>query len=133
MTRAITALVVAASTAVATLAILAVIVSISGGSLMETLAEPTVWLVEGATIALAAVAVLTRPNETADDSSQKRPSAARLVVTQMAWAIPAASLIGVLLALAVDVPIADVLASPQFLIPAAIAVLVAGLEAWPSD
>ncbi|MBP7972800.1 MAG: hypothetical protein WBB44_09630 [Candidatus Nanopelagicales bacterium] len=133
MTRAITALVVAASTAAITLVIIAIIVAVSGGSLTQTLAQPTVWLVEGATIALAVVAVLTRPSEDDLDPPRRRPSAVRLVATQMAWAIPAAVLIGVLLALVVDVPISSVLSSPQFLIPAAIAVVVAGLEAWPND
>lgn len=133
MSRITTAAVGAAVTAVITLAIIAIITAIAGGSFVQTLARPSVWLVEGLAIALTALAVLTRPAGSDSETSQERPRPARAAAIQVGWTAAAAILIGVLLALTIDTAIVPLLLSPEFLIPPAIAVLVAALEAWPNE
>lgn len=131
MNKATAAAMSAATTAAITLVVIAVITTMTGDSFVQTVARPSIWLVEGLAIALSALAVLTRPTGGDTETSQERPGPARAVVTHVGWAAAAAVLIGVLLALMIDTPIVPLLLSPEFLVAAVVAVLVAALEAWP--
>lgn len=133
MNRITTAAVGAAVTALITLALIAIITAITGGSFVQTLARPSVWLVEGLAMVLTALAVLTRPAGSDSKTSQERPGPVRAVATQVGWTAAAAVLIGVLLALTIGTAIVPLLLSPKFLIAAAIALAVAALEAWPNE
>lgn len=101
-----------------------------GTSFTDALTSPDFWLVEGATILLTALAMLSE----SDEATGKPPrSAVSVIVARAGWATIAAVGIGALLALVTDIPILDLLTNIEFLIPAAIAVTAAALEARPKD
>jgi hypothetical protein len=111
------------------LAIVWAITLIRGASFVEAIRQPTFWLVEGATMAIAVFVVLS---ESGGNTATTR-SPTRRVATQVAWTAVAAIAIGTLLAIATDTPIGQLLTSTEFLIPAGIALAVAALEAWPNS
>ena len=129
MNRFAFAAVTAVITAIITVAVLWVIIAFTGGSFVEALTQPGFWVVQGATIVLVSLAVLA-PDE--DARSKSRPPVVR-VAARTGWTIAGAITVGVLLAVATQTPVFDVLSNTAFLIPAGIAVLVAILEAWPND
>jgi hypothetical protein len=129
MNRLTLAVVTAVITAITTLVVLWVIIAVTGGSFVEALTQPRFWVVEGVTIVLVSLAVLA-PDE--DARSQPRPPLVR-VAARAGWTVAGAITVGVLLAVATQTPVFEVLSNMAFLIPAGVAVLVAILEAWPDD
>lgn len=129
MNRLALAAVTAVITAITTLVVLWVIIAVTGGSFVEALTQPRFWVVEGVTIVLVSLAVLA-PDE--DARSQPRPPLVR-VAARAGWTVAGAITVGVLLAVATQTPVFEVLSNMAFLIPAGVAVLVAILEAWPDD
>ena len=110
-------------------AIVWIITLIRDTSLLDAIRQPTVWLVEGAAIAIA-VAVVASESER-DDQSEQTPLAR--VATHAAWATVVAVVVGALLAAATGTPVARLLTSVKFLIPAGFAITVAALEAWATN
>lgn len=115
--------------AVVAFAIVWIITLIRDTSLLDAIRQPTVWLVEGAAIAIA-VAVVASESER-DDQSEQTPLAR--VATHAAWATVVAVVVGALLAAATGTPVARLLTSVKFLIPAGFAITVAALEAWATN
>lgn len=129
MNRPALAAITAAVAGAIALAIVWTITLLIGSSFTNALTKPAFWVAEGATIALTALAVLAPADDLEPDSS----SAIARIATHTALTAAGAVLIGLLLAIATDTPIIEVLTSFKFLIPAAIAISVAALEAWPDD
>lgn len=121
--------IVGATSAAVAFVIVWIITLIRDTPLLDAIRQPTFWLVEGAAIAIA-IAVVASESES-DDQSKQTPTAR--VANHAAWAAGAAVGIGALLAVATDTPVARLLTSTKFLIPAAIAIAVAALEAWPTN
>lgn len=129
MNRPALAAITAAVAGAIALAIVWVIALLTDSSFTNALTKPTFWFVEGATIVLTALTVLAPADDLESDSS----SAITKIASHTALTAAGAVLVGLLLAIATGTPIVNLLTSIKFLIPAAIAVGIAALEAWPDD
>lgn len=129
MNRLATAVATGVIIAATALAIVWVITFIRDASFIDAVRQPRFWLVEGAVMAIAVFVVLSKSS--GDTATTRLPM--RRVAEHVAWSAVAAIAIGMLLAVATDTSIRQLVISIEFLIPAGIALLVAALEAWPNN
>lgn len=128
MSRLGRGLIVGVITAIVAFAVVWIITAIRGASLVDAISQPGFWLVEGAAVVISVLVVVSE-----SDKSDRASSPFVRVATHAVWAVLAAVVIGVLLAIATNTAVWDLLTSLRFLIPAGIAVIVAVFEAWPDD
>ena len=127
MARATRAVAAAAVAAAIEVAVLSLIVWLRGGSVRGALTNPVFIVVLGITATITGVVALDRK----ETNAAQPVSAAVQVATAVGVASSVCAAIGVVIASIADKRIVEVLTDRRFLIPAGIAILVAGLQAWP--
>ena len=129
MTRLIKATVAGVVTAAIAFAIVWATTLISDRSFIDSIRQPEFWLVEGAAVTIAVFVVLSESNGNAVANRSPR----RRVAEHVAWAAAVTVTIGILLAIATDTPIRQMLTSLEFLVAAAVTLTAVALETWPNN
>lgn len=99
---------------------------LSGTSATAVLSSPVFWVVTGVCAAITGLIVMDK----GDDTPRAVKSVDRIAGEQLVWAIGAVIVICLLIGLVTQTSVLDVLTSPAFWIPAAFAILAAGLEPY---